>query len=411
MVRLLVYLVGFGLSISSATAQILEFSALKKLPPVINSSAEESMPILSPDQTKLFFVRSIYEANYGGKYSGQDIWCSERTESGWKSPTNRFNTLNDRDNNVIIGVGAGGNTLYTLNSSPSVKLEGFYFTKFNERSDKWSRPEFVPLPGIDNQDFVGMYVHPDYDVILLSMRGKDSRGEEDIYYSLKSKDGEWTRPENIGATINTSGFEISPFLSHDKKRIYFASNGHGGLGDADIFYCERLYNSWQTWSAPVNLGPVVNSRKFDAYFSIYGDTVAFFTSNRENQLADIYSVKVSVKQNYLSGGKQYLSQEEWNKLVGKSVAQKLTFPANSKDLSVSQRELLYYMANKIAENKEIGIHLVVREEEDSNLTSRRLREIYGELRQAGIDSNRIREDQLETISAGKAGIIELKLYK
>ena len=409
MVRCLALIV-FLFGASDLPAQALEFTALAKLPPSINSQAEESMPLLSPDHKKLFFVRSIYDGNTGGKYSGQDIWCSERSGNGWKNPSNKFEFLNDRDNNVLIGIHAGGQTLYTLNSSPSVKLEGIHFTRFN--NNQWSRPEFVAIPGIDNQDFVGMYVSPDYDVIFLTMRGADSHGEEDIYVSLKDASGSWSRPRNIGATVNTSGFEISPFLSADKKRLYFSSNGHGGMGDADIFYSERLYNSWETWSAPVNLGPVVNSKKFDAYFSIYGDSLAYFTSNRDSQLSDIYKVKVSLKTSYLAAGERYLTREEWNAAVGKNVSSEIVFRNDAKMLTSSQKELLYYLANKVSDKRDLRIQLIVREEENPEASRSRLREIYGELRQAGIDSDRIREQhRSDVVKPAERGLIEVALFK
>jgi outer membrane protein OmpA-like peptidoglycan-associated protein len=125
------------------------------------------------------------------------------------------------------------------------------------------------------------------------MKGEDSKGEEDLYVSVKNGSGQWSRPKNLGSTINTPGFEISPFLSPDKNRIYFSSNGHGGLGDADVFYCERLYDSWELWSAPKNLGDKVNSKGFDAGFSVSGDTVAFVASNRGGGSADIYRLSIT----------------------------------------------------------------------------------------------------------------------
>jgi hypothetical protein len=410
MVRRILFLLSLIFYIQSSDAQVLEFSDLKKMPSSVNSNGEESMPLISPDQTKLFFVRSVYDGNTGGRYSGQDIWMSEKSISGWRNATNKFASLNSKDNNVLIGINADGNTIYMMNSSPSSKLEGFYFSK--RIKNTWSKPEFISLPGIDNQDFVGMFVSSSYDVIFLSMRGSDSRGEEDLYISLKSSSGAWSRPKNMGATINTIGFEISPFLSADKKRLYFASNGHTGLGDADIFYCERLYNSWETWSAPINLGNVVNSKNFDAYFSIYGDSIAYFTSNRDQQLSDIYTAKVSAKNPLLASGQRYLSQEEWNTVVGKNVLRKMTFVNKAKVLSSAQKELLYYVANKISNKKDIGIHLVVNEEDDPELIKVRLREIYGELRQAGIESNRIREVQNTTSSiSSNTCVIEVMLYK
>ncbi len=53
--------------------------------------------------------------------------------------------------------------------------------------------------------------------------------EEDLYVSLKNGAGEWSEPKNLGATINTEGFEISPYLSSLDK-LYFSSSGHPGQG-------------------------------------------------------------------------------------------------------------------------------------------------------------------------------------
>lgn len=394
--------------VHGVNAQLFEFYNLKKLPGTINSKGEESMPLLSTDQTKLFFVRSLYDGNLGGRYAGTDIWVSEKSRGDWKNASNKT-SLNDKDNNVVIGMHADGKTIYMMNTSHSSKLGGIYFSRLVNNA--WSSPEFIPIPGIDNQDFIGMFVSPDYDAIFISMRGKDSRGEEDLYISLKSSSGTWSRPRNMGPTINTSGFEISPFLSADKKRLYFSSNGHGGMGDADIFYCERLYNSWETWSAPINMGNVVNSKKFDAYFSIYSDTVAYFTSNRDQDLADIYKVSVSTRNPLLATGQHYLTDAEWSRFVGKNVMREITFANNAKTLTSSQRELLYFMANKIYDQKDIGIHLVVKEEDDPELTQLRVREIYGELRQAGIEANRIRDVVKTDKVKSTKGVIELMLYK
>jgi hypothetical protein len=411
MVRKISILLPLFFWMQQSFSQELQFSNLIKLPGAVNSSGEESMPLLSPDQTKLFFVRSVYDGNTGGRFAGQDIWCSEKTAAGWKKANNKIQYLNNKENNVLIGINSDGTTLYTMNSSPSTKLEGIYFSRMND-GGTWTRPDFIPIQGIENEDFVGMYVSPDYDVIFLTMRGSDSRGEEDIYFSVKSSGGTWSRPRNIGPTINTSGYEISPFLSADKKKLYFASNGHGGYGDADIFYCERLYNSWETWSAPVNLGPLVNSKKFDAYFSVYGDSVAFFTSNRENQFSDIFKVNVSSEVNILPAGKKYVSEEEWNSIIGATIVKQLTFDNDQKTLTSGQKELLYYIAKKLLPTKDVNIHLLVKEQESSDATRMRLREIYGELRQEGLDGFRIYEQQKESsIKTSNRGVIEILLFK
>jgi Tol biopolymer transport system component len=274
---------------SASFAQQFEFCDVTKLGGGINSPAEESMPLLSADGKKLYFTRALSDQNEGGIYGGQDVWVSEFARGTWNKATNKL-SINTKDNNTVIGVDKDGKILYFLDASHGKRLNGIYMTRV--QGTRLSKPELIPIPGIANLDFIGFYVSPDRDVIFISMKASDSRGEDDLYYTTKSADGTWGVPKNLGATINTSGFEIAPFLSADKKRLYFSSNGHPGMGDADIFYSERVYESWETWSVPVNLGPVINSKKFDSYFSIYGDSIAFFASNRDGKYAEIYNVTV-----------------------------------------------------------------------------------------------------------------------
>ena len=390
-------------------AQLLEFSSPEKLPATINSSAEEGMPILSSDGKKLFFTKAMSTENHGGIYAGQDIWISEFSGTGWKKASNSMASINNKNNNVVAGLSKDGKSIFFVNASPYQKMNGIYMSRQNGKN--WSRPQLISIPGIDNQDFIGFYVSPDLEVIFLSMKGADSMGSEDLYFTIKDETGSWSIPRNLGATINTSGYELSPFLSGDKKRLYFSSNGHGGQGDADIFYSERLYDSWETWSVPVNLGSKVNSTKFDAYFSIYGDSVAFFASNRDNKYADLYRVKVSQAKTILEKGQHYLSREEWNLNVGKNVSQHITFPYKEAGLKAAQQELLFYIVNKLMLQRDIRFHLVAREEEDPELTKKRLKALYDELKRSGIDPGRIYTDQLSAVQKTNKGVIEIQLFQ
>lgn len=400
----------FILAALPAAGQVQKFHAVKKLPPSVNSIGEESLPLLSPDGRHLFFARALYAGNEGGKFSGTDVWFSEVSANTWKSSTNTLQgDVNNEGHNALIGMSPDGNKRYFLSTSPNAKVNGIYVT--SRINNYWTRPEFVPVPGIDNQDFLGVHIAPDFDVMIFSMKAPDSRGEEDLYFSVKNSSGQWSAPRNMGATINTKGFEISPFLSADKKRLYFASDGHGGEGDADIFYSERLYNSWETWSLPVNLGKVVNSRKFDAYFSIYGDSVAYFASNRDGKFADLYEVRVTPGRTVLAAGQRYLSRAEWNRQLGGPVSDEIIFAGKTSSLNASQQELLFYIANKLQLEKNILFHLVVREEESAELTTARLKAISDLLVQSGIGEERIISEQVESIESSKRGRVEMRLIE
>jgi hypothetical protein len=409
MVRKIVLAGLFVISPFLTRCQLLEFSPAVKLPATVNSDAEEAMPLLSPDGRKLFFTRALFDGNEGGVYAGQDIWISEYNSETWKRASNDF-SINNKNNNAVIGIGKDGKTFYFVNASPYQKMSGIYCTRTLVRS-RSSRPELMSIPGIDNQDFIGFYLSPDLDVIFLSMKAPDTGGKEDLYYSVKSAGGVWSKPRNLGATINTSGFEISPFLTADKKRLYFSSNGHPGLGDADIFYSERLYDSWETWSAPVNLGSAVNSNKFDAYFSLYGDTLAFFASNREGKYADLYQVTARKAKTILQQGQRYLTVEEWNSIVGKNVSADFAFPNQSTLLTPGQKELLFYIVNKLMLKKDIRFHLVVKEEESPELSKERINAIYDHLKQLGIDPVRIFIEQVSEASPSRRGVIQLRLFQ
>lgn len=101
-------------------------------------------------------------------------------------------------------------------------------------------------------------------------------GKSDIYFSVFSN-GQWSKPFNLGPKINTEGNEFFPFVSNDGI-IYFASDGHGGLGGLDIYFSvpERgVFNSIE------NMGYPVNSSRDDFGLALDSTGVkGYFASNR-----------------------------------------------------------------------------------------------------------------------------------
>jgi hypothetical protein len=289
-------------------AQEIQFSDPVPLGSSINSESEEVSALLSPNGKTLYFVRAFDSRNKGGIGAGMDIWTSQRDSKGRYLPaSNEFKQWNNRFNNSIIGIRKDNQVVYLLNSYNN--KPGIAFSKY--LGGEWTSPELIPIPGIQQLNLVGFYMHSSFSILLISIERPDSQGKEDLYVSLKDSLEHWSEPLNLGTTINTPGFEISPFLSEDGKRLYFSSDGHQGYGDADIFVAERLYNNWTLWTRPKNLGSKINSEKFDAYFSIYGDTICYFSSNQASNFSDIYSSRVSL-------GKRTLLRDSVNKIVNET---------------------------------------------------------------------------------------------
>ncbi|WP_157493960.1 PD40 domain-containing protein [Fulvivirga imtechensis] len=383
----------FGI-ISNIHAQGLVFDEPVKLGSAINSSAEEIMPLISPDGMHLYFTRAFHKENIGGEFAGMDIWVAERDEKGqWKEATNRLNSLNNRDNNAVIGLRADSKVVYMLNSYSNKR--GVAFSK--KLNGKWGAPEIIEVPGIAKMDFIGFYMNPTYDVLLISMKGDKSYGNEDLYVSLKNSRGQWQPPVNLGATINTSGFEISPYLSADGKKLYFASDGHGGYGDADIFVAERLYDSWTVWSKPRNLGTPINSSKFDAYFSIANDSTAVLASNRSDDLSDIYVSRIA--------GQQKDNQKELTKSLiqearsllaeirgeGNKKEYFIEFEYESEEINEEEKTKLSNLVKDLNYQQYAKINLLsfANEKESAALHEKRLHKIVNYLKLSGINESKI----------------------
>lgn len=283
-------LIGFALCTPfMSDAQFWKFSNPEKLKGSVNSEAEESVPVFSKDSSALYFVRTFDEANRGNE-NDQDIWVSYRDENGSYSDSKQLKSLNNKFNNAVLGLNSNGTKMYLLNSYGGKKdiKKGVAFSEFKNGS--WSSPEAMVIPGLDiDGDFYGFHVNEQEDVMIISYKGFSTLGEEDLYVSTKSGDA-WTTPVHMGSDINSAGYEISPYLSKNQDTLYFSSNGFGGEGDADIFYSVKQ-GSWTSWSAPKNLGNIINSPKFDAYF-IHSGSQAYWSSNRDMERSDIYLIDI-----------------------------------------------------------------------------------------------------------------------
>ena len=114
-------------------------------------------------------------------------------------------------------------------------------------------------------------------------------GGPDIYVTQK-EGASWGTPKNLGADINTEGKEMFPYVDSDGE-LYFASDGHGGLGGLDVFRVKQNAKTGK-WGKIRNIGSPINS-SYDDFSMHFGKdkSYGYFTSNRPNGkgLDDIYS--------------------------------------------------------------------------------------------------------------------------
>jgi len=284
-------------AVMSSYGQAPKKFALHKMDTSVNNEFEEIQPITSRDGQSLYFVRSLNPKNQGGKDSGQDIWIAKKTgDTTWSAPENMGMPVNNRENNGILGISNDGKTMLISNVYLKKKMDpGVSMTTLGD-DGKWGPPVTQIIKDFTIQKgFLGGYWLKDEKTLILTMKSTGSVGREDLYVTFRDADGTWSKPLHLGNSVNTPGFEISPFYSEEDSILYFASNGRDGIGDADIYRSKRQDETWTKWSKPENLGPFFNGEGFDAYFYISkADSMIYLAKeNPDNSYTDLYYTHLS----------------------------------------------------------------------------------------------------------------------
>lgn len=297
--RFLIFAYFIGIVIN-LQGQTLNTNDLAKLTNNLNSRYDEQNPVLSPDGKKLYFVRANDSLNIGGPSDKGDIWVSELTTEGiWAKPSNLGQPINDYLKNYLLGFSPDGKIMFLnmekRNPGGLIINDGIAFSV--NTNGKWSKPSKISVDYLLNRSkHQSGSISFDGKFMLLSLQAYASRGEEDIYISTYSG-GKWTQPINLGSDINTSGQEMTPYLSPDNKRLYFSSNGYGGKGGRDILVAERNGDGWTSWSKPKNLGSEVNSIGVELnYFIDSKYNIAYFsTTQNSDGYGDIMAHDITIE--------------------------------------------------------------------------------------------------------------------
>ncbi|MEO9477833.1 MAG: OmpA family protein [Cyclobacteriaceae bacterium] len=153
-----------------------------------------------------------------------------------------------------------------------------YFTRY--RNGQWSEPRPLSLNDPDSWDSTPA-LSPDGGTLYFSSTREGGFGGADIYSAQLNRRGRWVDLKNLGPQVNTPGDEVFPFVSEDGK-LYFASDGHPGFGNLDMFSATRERGKINV----ENLGQPMNSHSDDFGLFQYDLTRGFFTSNRPGGKGD-----------------------------------------------------------------------------------------------------------------------------
>jgi outer membrane protein OmpA-like peptidoglycan-associated protein len=260
----------------------------------INSSKEDYGPSMGNVDYVLLFTskRKPHESrNYN-----EDLFYALKVDGHW-AHTEEFKTINTNYNEGSACLSLDGKLLYFSRCGAPGSLGNcdLYFAKLGKDST-WA--DVKNLGSSINSS--GWDSHPSLshngDTLFFASNRSGGFGLSDIYFSIKDKAGGWTQAKNAGPVVNTVNSEVSPFFHHRHNTLYFSSNGHPlNFGGFDIY---KSYQQKKGWTEPKNIGPLVNGGGDEYYFTIDSKShdLYYARSNEDDKKnLDLYSFPVPME--------------------------------------------------------------------------------------------------------------------
>lgn len=208
--------------------------------PPINTFTNEGAPTLSADGKYIIFTACDLDGslNYGrGRkgYGSCDLFVSERTGDKWSSPVNMGRSINSGNWETQPSFASDGKTLYFIRgkSQAGNRTGDIYVSRLTEQG--WSRAQALASNINTPRSEESVFIHPDNQTLYFASDGHIGMGDMDIYVSRRLPDGTWGNPENLGYPINTSGHENSFHVAATGDYAIIGSDREGGFGGIDLY--------------------------------------------------------------------------------------------------------------------------------------------------------------------------------
>ncbi|MGI8893608.1 MAG: OmpA family protein [Bacteroidia bacterium] len=261
----------------------------------VNTQFHEYFPTLTLDEQTLIFTRRLPRSSQtqGMNQEEEDFYVSGKNKDKWEFAQSLGPPINTNGNEGAQAISPDGKYLYYTACNRPDGLGSCDLYVAERRGNAWGTPRNmgpkVNSGAWDSQPSISF----DGNTIYFASSRPGGQGRIDIWKTTKDKNGVWQQAENLGPEINTPEQDITPFIHSDDQTLYFASEGHLGLGGLDIFYSRK--NTDGSRSTPVNIGYPINSHKDENSMIINaaGNT-AFFASERPEGVGglDLYQFEL-----------------------------------------------------------------------------------------------------------------------
>jgi len=179
-------------------------------------------PHITADGRHMYFMTNMPESG-SGEPSDEDIWCVDRTDTGWGEPYNIGSPVNTEGGEFFPSL-TRNNTLYFTREEADTRENFIYRSKMH--NGKFTEPEKLPEQVNCGSDRFNAYISSSEDFIILTSHiREDTYGGYDYYIVFRNDKDQWSEPLNMGECINMpAGEEWSPYISPDGKYFFFMSS-------------------------------------------------------------------------------------------------------------------------------------------------------------------------------------------
>lgn len=258
---------------------------VKNLGPVLNTSKPDFAPTVTADGRTMFYV-----SRRDGSLKGvEDFWKStspENNDTTWANPNNET-LINSESNDGAASIAADGQTIYMASQRNTTERGDINLWVATLEGNTWKNVREVGPPINTTKWESQPSISPDGKKLFFASNRKGKIGDDDdnnvdIFVSTQFADGRWSEPENLGPKVNMSKYDASPFMSADGATMYFCSYGRDGKKDLDIYMTEYIGPTAKDWSDPKRLPEPINSSANDFFLTVPASgNVMYFTSDRE----------------------------------------------------------------------------------------------------------------------------------
>lgn len=251
-----------------------------------NSRRGEFSPMLAGDKYDQLYFASSRSKDKDAKVSaitGQNnnnLFLVKQDEKGaWLAPVELEDEVNTEYDEGTPSFSPDGNTMYYTYCAQDPEgprtAEIYISTRSSAKWGKGTRATIVK----DSVTALGHpSISPDGKYLYFVSDAVGGFGGKDIFRA-RVAGNDFGPMENLGEEINTPGDEMFPYV-RDSVTLYFASNGHPGMGGLDLF--KATQDSTGKWKVE-NLGAPINSMADDFGITFAGkEERGFFCSNRND---------------------------------------------------------------------------------------------------------------------------------